>query len=290
MPGSRTHSSGPIEDRAFALARHHLGADEPGVTVADDGKRAEFAIYGVNFAVVERAGRSVVATFLVSELDRSSVSSLVGYAPDPIREGWWKIRLGTEPRRWRESLVAELSGRMLSTLRTTSLLGQWPAIDAESSHFALAPSHLAARWASLRVTVPSTEFGLVETEEGTALLTRARGPLRIRHIDGGALLVQDLAKPSRPEYEVREIVSRLSTSEFAAAGLTLDVDGPLAAFDASRESSSTGEGGVLTLDLARGCYEVAYADARRTGCDLFAICLTLRSPVGDRSADADRDS
>ncbi|MBM4360262.1 MAG: hypothetical protein FJ096_19320 [Deltaproteobacteria bacterium] len=257
MPDKRTMPTDDDGARAFALAKTHLGEGTPGVTVAEDGSRAELSLLGVSYANVERAGRSVIASFLVHESDRPAISSLLGYMPDPIRAGWWRIRLGKEPRRWSEANVATLAGRTMAALRTMSNVGRWRNIANKGGSFALVNRAKLDRWEPILADARGpNEARVVTTESGPVLLLPASAALYLKREEHGLLLVQDVGPEPRDEHRLRELVTALPEDALAPTDLRLEVLGPLLIFDASTSGTALEPAATLTSDLDAGTYAV----------------------------------
>jgi hypothetical protein len=281
MPAKRILPTDDDGARAFTLAKSHLGEGAPGVTVAEDGNRAELSLLGISFANIERTGRSVVASFLVHESDRPALPSMLGYAPDPIRAGWWRIRLGKEPRRWTEANVATLAGRTMAALRQTASVGRWRSVLAASGAYALVSRTRIGSWQPLSDKELASPRIRTTSQDGTsALLVPATGALFVKLEDRGALLILDAAAEPRDEHKLRELVAGVPEDALTTTPVRFEVDGPVVAFDAARSGASLEVGSTLGCDLAPGTYEVRVGSHAMAGKHALSL---VRLVLGDRS-------
>jgi hypothetical protein len=266
---------------AFDLAKATLGGSLPGVTVAEDGTRAELSHLGVTFAVIERGPRSVVASFLVQESDRTAVSQVVGYSPDPIRAGWWRLRLGKEPRRWQEANVATFAGRTIAALRAVSNVGRWRNLCAAQHPYVVMPRSQVHRWGD---DSRGTELALAKAApRGVAVLDRPWGqalvlgspdPLYFHPTDEGGLLVRVAALDLRDEQRLRELVAEIGPSIYESRVLEVQIHEPLCAFDASVPGTAVTPANSLACDLRAGLYAVwfgRFAPSSRIGLDVVSL-------------------
>lgn len=267
--------------RAFELAKASLGGGQPGVTVAEDGLRAELSHLGITFAIVERSNRSVVASMLVQDGDRAVVGQIVGYSPSPVRAGWWQIRLGKEPRRWQEAKVATLAGRTIAALRAVSNVGRWRSLYAATNPYAVVARSHAFRWGDDGLGTDlgeakacASDVTLLDRSWGHALVLGSSDPLYVHPTEEGALLVRVASLDLHDEQRLRELVAAIPSEIFGGGSLELDVHEPLCAFDASLVGSAITPQNSLTCDLRPGRYAVRsgrYAPSTKVALDLVAL-------------------
>jgi len=277
-PGDDAEEAGKS---AFDLAKVTLGGTQPGVIVAEDGARAELSHLGITFAIVERGPRSVVTSFLVQEGDRAAVSQVVGYSADPIRAGWWKIRLGKEPRRWQEANVAIFAGRTIAAMRAVSNVGRWRSLYAAHHPYVVMPRSQVHRWGDdgrgtdlgLAKATPR-DVALLDRPWGQALVLGSPDPLYVHPTDDGGLLVRVASLDTHDEQRLRELVSEIGPTVFEGRVLALRVNEPLCAFDASIPGSAITPANSLACELRAGDYAVRFgrfAPSSRVALDVVSL-------------------
>lgn len=252
------------EKEAFDLATRALGCGEPGVTLTDDGTRAELSLLGIRYARIERTGRGVEVAFLVQEADRRRPGLDVGFRPDSIRPDWLRIRLGKEPRRWREADVAGLVARSLSALRTIANVGRWRSITSTVGRFVVMPKSAVARWPNGARTgdsgvAPSTGTSRIEGSWGSGLLLEGGGTLYAQPSTGGLVLIRATMRGGDDEHLLRNLLADLPDEAFAPTGIEIDVLEPLTAFDAARTTTADSDAAHLECPMDAGRYRVATA-------------------------------
>ena len=294
MP-SQTYNKPPSapnddSDLAYDLACKNLGEGTPGVEILANGERAEFALFGITYACVERIGRVISLTFLVDAEDHAVAASLPGYEPDAVRTGWLKLRLGKDPHRWRDARVSAFVGRTLARLRAVAEIGRWKSLAGSESPYAVVAASLAPRWAEDATSADAadadraTETSLLARPWGSVVVLGRCSRLYFTPLENGGLFVRVVGVDGISEPELRTLVTEVPETAFEPSPLEFEVVEPWLAFPTDARRLSGGATHTLSCELAPGRYQVDSATLAPSPRLRLALTRFLRVKPTGRTA------